>query len=505
MSQSGRQPGGRAPSAGSPRVPTETPAPEPPGAGEIHDTDDLALSRSDRVGGDYQVRSVWFQGSQLRVYRVSSLSRRGSFLLSELVQPELQPERAARILALRQNPVRALEHPSILPLVEVIDDPERGPLWVEEAPSGGTLRQLLAHRNEPLSGDTAARVLKPIAAAVAHLKRHGLQLYSLNPDRILFTPEGLPCLDASSVLLGDLYPLVDEDPHFVAPEVLAGGPPTELSMLWSLGACLQYAVLGPESWRLSPASLPLGLVPIIAKSWDHRPEERYASLTAFIEALDAVIRPTESRRQGFLAIGFALAVLAVLLLGVSFWIFAPKKPVSARIGKPAAVAEPALVDLRERDPQAQDAAPKTASPKTESPKAEAAAKPEIQAKTEAKTGAKTEAKSERERQAEAARTKKQLHRSLRIAMRKKDWVKASLTARRILKISPTDRVALKARSRAEAQPRFLKWRQAQRRILLSARELTPKALRALHYLEQVIPDSAVVRHWQKQRDLQDQP
>lgn len=86
----------------------------------------------------------------------------------------------------------ASDHPNVVALIEVLDDPPDRVLvlsWV----AGGSLRELLDERGTLLPGELVA-LLQSVAAAVQHLEAHGLVHGALRPDHIVLTADGEPVL-----------------------------------------------------------------------------------------------------------------------------------------------------------------------------------------------------------------------------------------------------------------------------------------------------------------------
>ena len=94
----------------------------------------------------------------------------------------------------------------------------------------------------------------PLATALAELSAAGVVHGDVAPANVLFTDQGRPALaDLSAAwLIDDGWPeTIVGTTGFVAPEVIAGRPPTPASDVWSLGALIWYARTGggtPPGW-----------------------------------------------------------------------------------------------------------------------------------------------------------------------------------------------------------------------------------------------------------------
>lgn len=117
----------------------------------------------------------------------------------------------------------------------------------------GSLRDVVTIRGALPLGEVVTTVT-PLATALAELAEAGVVHGDVAPANVLFTGEGRPVLaDLSAAwLVDDGWPeTVVGTTGFIAPEVIAGRPPTPSSDVWSLGALLWYSRTGggtPPGW-----------------------------------------------------------------------------------------------------------------------------------------------------------------------------------------------------------------------------------------------------------------
>ena len=117
----------------------------------------------------------------------------------------------------------------------------------------GSLRDVVTIRGALPLGEVVTAVT-PLATALAELSAAGVVHGDVAPANVLFTDQGRPALaDLSAAwLIDDGWPeTIVGTTGFVAPEVIAGRPPTPASDVWSLGALIWYARTGggtPPGW-----------------------------------------------------------------------------------------------------------------------------------------------------------------------------------------------------------------------------------------------------------------
>ena len=156
--------------------------------------------------------------------------------------PDLErAEREARLAA-------RLNHPHVVAVFDLVTEDERQWLVMEYV-ENVTLAQLVRD-DGALTPDQAAPLLVQAADALAAAHAAGIVHRDVKPSNILVTRHGQVKLsdfgiaraeaDASLTQTG----LVTGSPAYLAPEVAAGGPATDASDVWSLGATLYHALAG---------------------------------------------------------------------------------------------------------------------------------------------------------------------------------------------------------------------------------------------------------------------
>ncbi|GAA3552545.1 serine/threonine-protein kinase [Nocardioides daeguensis] len=241
-------------------------------------------------------------------------------------------EREARLAA-------QLGHPNVVAVYDLVTDD--GDTWlVMEKVDGQALSAVV--RDAPLSPDDAARLLAPVADALAHAHGLGIVHRDVKPSNILAGPEGAKLTDFGIARgSGDATltrtGLVTGSPAYLAPEVAVGGQATPASDVWSLGATLVHLLTGrPPYHRDDLDNAPLAVVyriahedpPVVAGAgW-------LAPLLATTMAKDPQARPTMAEVRDQLARTAHAAEHTMAL---------PAVPAIRRTSRVAAAAVAALV------------------------------------------------------------------------------------------------------------------------------------------------------------------
>ncbi|WP_408895970.1 serine/threonine-protein kinase [Nocardioides sp. R1-1] len=172
----------------------------------------------------------------------------------------VRAEREARLAA-------QLAHPSVVAVFDLVTE-ATGAWLVMEYVDGPALSTVV--RETPLSPDEAARLLAPVADALAQAHELGIVHRDVKPSNILSGPEGAKLTDfgiarGSEDATLTRTGLVTGSPAYLAPEVAIGGQATPASDVWSLGATLVHLLTGrPPYHRTDAENGPLAVVYRIA-------------------------------------------------------------------------------------------------------------------------------------------------------------------------------------------------------------------------------------------------
>lgn len=304
---------------------------------------DAAPERIDR----FEILELVGTGGMGVVYRARD-PRLGRDVALKLVRADLTPDEAAR-LRREARALAALSHPNVVQVFEVGEDRGRLYLTMEYVP-GRTLRQWLP--SQPPTAEIVARLLEA-ARGLAAAHAAGLLHRDIKPSNIYVGHDGRARLldfglarEQGEVSDGrraaitsqlELEPGVGEPltatgtvlgtPMYMAPEQLLGLPATKASDQFGLCVTAYEALLDEHPFRRRPP-VPVGgelvvepaapgtdplvarLRPLLLRGMSLRPEARWPSVEALIEALEQAL----VARRG-LGLGGALAVVATAAAG----------------------------------------------------------------------------------------------------------------------------------------------------------------------------------------------
>ena len=200
----------------------------------------------------------------------------------------------------------AADHPNVVALIEVLDDPPDEVLVQPWVP-GGSLRQLLDERGTLLPGEVVA-LLQGLADAVEHLAARGMVHGALRPDHIVLTADGAPVLVGFGAVTA-LVPVADValgqrasagpasldvsgppggdagDVAYLHPSVALGGRPTGRTEVFAVAVMAYECLTGRVPHRGTAAE-----VVALAAAGVHRPLSSWPSVPSGVaEAVEAAL------------------------------------------------------------------------------------------------------------------------------------------------------------------------------------------------------------------------
>ena len=274
----------------------------------------VASSRELRPGEElegYRVESVAGRGGMGVVYRALDLRLKRPVAL-KLLTPKLAADPRFRDRFLRESELAAsLDHSNVVPVYSAGE--ADGRLYIAMRFVEGTDLGALLEREAPLDAPRAVRLVAQIAAALDAGHVRGLVHRDVKPGNILIAREG----DSEHCYLSDfgLSRGSDEDGRdhgshlsgtvaYTAPEQVTGEPVDGRADLYSLGCVLhecltghppfqrtrRTAVLFAHAHEDAPALVGLpGLDPVVRRALAKRPDDRFPTCRAFVDAARAAL------------------------------------------------------------------------------------------------------------------------------------------------------------------------------------------------------------------------
>ncbi len=274
---------------------------------------------------------------------------------------------ATRLWLEEARRLASVRHPNVLSVYGAAEHDGRAGLWTELV-LGETLEHRL-QREGPLEPREVARIGRDLCRALAAVHVAGLVHGDVKTTNVMLEPRAaaeraarprVVLMDfgtahqasraGSREFAGSGTPLV------MAPEVLAGRPPTPAADVYAVGVLLQRLVTGrypveadsmdtlrakhERGERLSLTTLRPGSPPrfsrIVERALATRPAERFASAAGFARALESFAEPARGRRAALLAVASMAA--ALIALGLA-WV-ALQRPTVVRYVPPERLPGP---------------------------------------------------------------------------------------------------------------------------------------------------------------------
>ncbi len=322
--------------------------------------------------GRYRIDRLLGAGSMGNVYLARDADLDRPVAVKTLRDLALDADMREVFLGRFQNEARAaarLQHPNIVQIFDVGDDPKVGPYLVFEYVHGHTLKQALNKRGA-LSRDELLDLAQQVADALATAHIAGVIHRDIKPENLLITDNGQVKLADFGIARIPNADLTKEGqflgtPCYAAPETLRSGEYSEQSDLFSFGAVIYEAACGerafpgaeamavahkvmsvdpvPPSEANRAAAIPSSLDAAILRALRKNPADRYASARTFVSALKQAYdgrHPAKSRRRrNTLPLAMTLSLGLLLALWVAVENCNPKPPATdSNTGADAGIA-----------------------------------------------------------------------------------------------------------------------------------------------------------------------
>lgn len=260
----------------------------------------------------YQIQAHIAQGGMSDIYRAFDLMNRREVVIKipdhSMLGDPAQFERFQRELEV----MKTLDHPAILKGLGS-GKYNRIPYLVTEFVDGQSLRTLI-ESSAPFPPEQAIALIRQIADGMAYCHKNEVIHRDLKPENILITADGQPVImdfglaltkGAHRVTYSNLSATMGT-PDYMAPEQIEGQRGDQRTDIYALGTILYEALAGktpftgdsnmavmaqhlnnvaPRLDRVNP-SISQQLAAIVATCLARNPNDRYADMSALIEALD---------------------------------------------------------------------------------------------------------------------------------------------------------------------------------------------------------------------------
>jgi len=266
--------------------------------------------------GPYVLVDVLGRGGMAIVYKARQTSPDRYVALKVLLADlASDPEFVARFRH-EANIAASVDHPNVVPIYAVGE--ERGFFYIAMRLVPGPTLTATIRQARPLSLDRVGRILRQVARALDYAHGKGVIHRDLKPSNVLIEAEDRVTLTDFGIARARDETLVARTqgvigtPHYMAPEQALGQTIDYRADLYSFGVVAYEMLTGrvpfeaetplavlhrqvydaPSPIRNERPDLPLALDAVIARMLAKKPEDRFASATAFVDAIDEVGSPT---------------------------------------------------------------------------------------------------------------------------------------------------------------------------------------------------------------------
>jgi len=308
---------------------------------------DVEATLRSSLDGRYAIEGEVGRGGMSVVYRARDLKHNRTVAI-KVLKPELSEQIGADRFHREVEFAANLSNPHILPLFD--SGEANGNLYyVMPCIEGGTLRDRI-EREGALDVDEAIAIARNVASALEAAHEKEIVHRDIKPANILFSGGEAVVADfgiarAVTVEGGDRLTqtgLSIGSPAFMSPEQASGDPVDGRADLYSLGCVLFNMLVGeppfvrdtaqatiaaqiaepPPSVREARADVPKGVAEIILTALQKDPDDRFASATEMLEALDhpelMPERARERRRQKRIHTAATMLAVVVGVAGIGW-------------------------------------------------------------------------------------------------------------------------------------------------------------------------------------------
>jgi tRNA A-37 threonylcarbamoyl transferase component Bud32 len=277
------------------------------------------------VDGRYEVIGVVGEGGMGRVYEVRHAALERTFAMKVLRRELAREEDLAERFIREAKATASVKHPNVVQITDFGRLPDGIPYFVMELLVGQTLAEIIKAHG-PVPAARAVRILRKVAGAVGAAHEAGVVHRDLKPENV-FLVDGGRSLAASGAdvrvvdfgaakIVGSSRMtrsgVVFGTPHYMSPEQASGQSVDHRSDVYALGVIMyemftgrvpfeadtymgvltQHMFVQPERpSHLNGAARDLGaLEDITLVCLAKKPEDRFASMAALVDAIDGATR-----------------------------------------------------------------------------------------------------------------------------------------------------------------------------------------------------------------------
>lgn len=233
--------------------------------------------------------------------------------------------------------MRSLEHPGIVRVLGPAEEEDRRLYFPMELMAGGTLKDLIRHRR--LSVDAILPIARTLGAALSYAHARKILHRDVEPSNVLFDADGQPRLSDFDLALdqGKIFDtgLSHAAPAvYVAPECLSPHPDARpatdvyglaMTILFMYAGVPPVGVLSSPRRFIANLKCPPPVQSALLRAVHYSPRRRFATMEAFLAALDAAEVAWWRRRTVLIAAGAAL-LLGALLMTCTLALSTPPPP-----------------------------------------------------------------------------------------------------------------------------------------------------------------------------------
>jgi outer membrane protein assembly factor BamB/serine/threonine protein kinase len=272
----------------------------------------------DRIGqqiGGYRLLRLLGRGSFGAVYLAQSASQQKPVALKLLQMPLSGREEFKSFL--NEARTMRLQHPHIVPLLDFGTSREDLPYLVMEYVPGGTLRERYP-RGTRLPLTAVCHYISQMASALYYAHGHQVIHRDVKPENMLLRADGIALLSdfgiAKTIEQSTAASLANTagTPAYIAPEQSYGKPQLAsdqyalaiVAYEWLTGSrpftgtpteiVIRHRLDAPPPLRTYRQDLPAEAEQVIARALAKQPEERFATIEQFAQALNAALQQTST-------------------------------------------------------------------------------------------------------------------------------------------------------------------------------------------------------------------